>query len=81
MLHNTAEERRPELSRPTAPYAAAARTVGKIYSQEQGHVAVLQAAGLAPVLPTESRRPQFRSSGALLVGIQYELSYLCGGNG
>jgi hypothetical protein len=28
-------------------------TVSKIYSQQQGQVAALQAAGLAPVLPTE----------------------------
>jgi hypothetical protein len=50
MPRNTAEERRPEL---TAPYAADARSVSKIYNQQQGHVAALQAAGLAPVLPIE----------------------------
>jgi hypothetical protein len=53
---NTAEERRPELPRSTAPYAAATRSISKICNQQQGHVSVLQAAELAPVLQQNNYR-------------------------
>ena len=62
---NTTEERRLELTRsswPTAPYAAVPRNVRKLYSQQQGHIFVLQAAGLSPCAATKQTWPQSQNN-------------------
>lgn len=62
---NITEELRPQLTKPscpTAPYAAVARNVRKIYSQQQGHVFVLQAAGLSPCAATKQTWPQSQNN-------------------